>query len=62
MSQDRLQLLMAVHGVLVNAATVPESTRPYSIQSYLGKIEELIMKEINEPTKTSKTEDEEIPF
>jgi hypothetical protein len=53
---------MAVHGVLVNAATVPESTRPYSIQSYLGKIEELIMKEINEPTKTSKTEDEEIPF
>lgn len=65
MNTDRLQILMAVHHELVAAASLPETTRPFSIQSRLEKLQIEIMKEIEQkeqpPAPTAKTTDD-IPF
>lgn len=49
---DRLQLLMAVHSHLVDAAKLPKSSRPYSVQTRLDLIEKQIMEELDN-SKTS---------
>ena len=43
---NRLQMLLQVHSVLVDAAGLPESARPYGVQSRLDEIEKLIMEEL----------------
>ncbi len=61
MSQDRLQMLLAIHNELVRAAGLPEGARPYSISSHLAEVEKQIMEEIKtKPTAT--TTDDDIPF
>lgn len=57
-----LNLLCGVHSELVRAAGLNPDVRPYSVQAHLVKIEELIMKELETPTKPETTTDDDIPF
>lgn len=59
---DRLAALLAVHDTLCQSANLPETQRPYSIQSRIDKVQKLIMEEIErEPTTEAKPNDD-IPF
>jgi len=61
-----IHMLIAVHHELVCAAGLPESTRPWSVQSNLDIVQKLMMKEISEPSTppqpAPRNDDDDIPF
>lgn len=61
MNNDKLYILCQVHGELIRAAELPETTRPISISSKLDKIEALMLNELEKETP-NKSQDDDIPF
>lgn len=67
--QPRLEMLLQVHNELMPAATLPENTRPYSIQARLETIQKQIMEELErsnpyaaKATPTKPDNHDDIPF
>jgi hypothetical protein len=67
---EQLQLLMSVHSLFVDAAGLPEATRPFNAQGRLETIQKSIMEELEKiqnpiqaasPPSTPHNDDD-IPF
>jgi hypothetical protein len=62
MDPHRLQALLSIHSALVSAAGLSEPARPYAVMDKMSKVQELIMKEINNEAKPEPKKDDGIPF